>query len=111
MYIFHDGEGIREGDHLLFEAAKAGNATGVKHAFEKGANPNATDKTGRMAIHYAEERGARDIMKMLIENGADIGKAAAITRELAAKKAADARKNDDDPDFDIKPPEPDYVLM
>ncbi len=111
MYIYVDGVGIREGDHLLFEAAKAGNATGVKHAFEKGANPNVTDKAGKMAIHYAEERGARDIMKMLIENGADIGKAAAITWELAEKKAEETRRNSDKPDFDIKPPELEYSLM
>lgn len=59
-------------EKLLLKACQNGQK-GVVTAFLKkdGINVNAVDETGQAPIHYACQRGYRDIVKMLLDKGAD----------------------------------------
>jgi general stress protein 26 len=58
-------------DNIFLNACKNGQK-GVVEAFVKkgGLNYNKRDQQGRSALFYACQRGARDIVKILIDNGA-----------------------------------------
>jgi outer membrane protein assembly factor BamB len=56
----------------LFAAARAGDPARVKAALDKGADVNARTRYGATALTYAADRGALDVVKLLVERGADI---------------------------------------
>ena len=63
-------------EQLLLKACQNGQK-GVVLAFLKkeGLNVNAVDKDGYSPLHYACLKGYKDIVKLLIEKGAEIGRA------------------------------------
>ena len=60
-------------EKLLLTACKNGQK-GVVITFLKkeGINVNAVDEIGMAPIHYAGRKGYRDIVKLLIDKGADV---------------------------------------
>ena len=65
---------------LLHAAAFANHAALLKGLLRRGANPNATDRFGRTAVSYASEAGSGDIVKALVDAGAN-----AVLRDCKAK--------------------------
>jgi ankyrin repeat protein len=63
----------------LIEAAKAGDAAKVREALQprwwRKPNPDAADKWGCTALHYAAENGCREIVEALLAAGADVNAA------------------------------------
>ena len=61
-------------EQLLLKACQNGQK-GVVLAFLKkdGLNVNAVDKEGYSSLHYACLKGYKDIVKLLLEKGADVG--------------------------------------
>jgi FOG: Ankyrin repeat len=59
-------------DNIFLNACKNGQK-GVVETFVKkgGINYNKRDENGNTPLYYAAQKGARDIVKLLIENGAD----------------------------------------
>ncbi|MEI7532949.1 MAG: ankyrin repeat domain-containing protein [Verrucomicrobiae bacterium] len=58
----------------LIEAAKAGTLSKVQSALDNGANVNGTDLKGITALMYAGIKGHWDIVKLLLDKGADVNK-------------------------------------
>ena len=56
----------------LWAAARAGDASRVTAALDKGADVNAKTRYGATALTYAADKGHVDIVKLLIARGADI---------------------------------------
>jgi len=52
-------------NQVLIEAAKDGNMLVLKTALKKGADINATDRSGRTALMYAEKKGYKDLADFL----------------------------------------------
>jgi Ankyrin repeats (3 copies) len=69
----------------LIEAAKSGNVADVRAIARRHAELiNQRDKLGATALHHAAFGGHRDIVRALVENGADIN---AADSEFGAKPA------------------------
>ena len=58
-------------DTALLRAAEAGSALGVRHQIAKGANPDAADRDGVTALHYAAGTGESEPVRALLEAKAD----------------------------------------
>ena len=58
----------------LFEAIKKGNLSDVINAIKNGANINGQDKNGNTPLDKASQNGHFEIVRFLVENGADIHK-------------------------------------
>ena len=75
-YLIYLGANVnkrnKDGDTVLMEAVKRGNAEIVKFLIENGANVNQKNKEGETALMVASEKGKADIVKLLIENKADV---------------------------------------
>jgi ankyrin repeat protein len=56
----------------LWAAARKGDALAVKALLAKGAEVNAKTRYGATALSYAADRGYLEIMKILVEHGADV---------------------------------------
>ena len=56
----------------LFVACQFNNIDDVQKYIQEGANINATDNMGYTPLYYAMSKGNRDIMDILLANGADI---------------------------------------
>ncbi len=56
----------------LWEAARAGDAARVGRALDKGADVNAKTRYGATALTYAADRGHLEVVKLLVERGADM---------------------------------------
>lgn len=56
----------------LHVSAGNGDLAGVKEEVSRGENVNSIDYIGQTALMYASEKGAIEIVKYLVENGADI---------------------------------------
>lgn len=57
---------------VLGRAALRGSAKKIKAILSSVVNPNVTNKAGRAPLHYAASRGDSDIIKALIDAGADV---------------------------------------
>jgi tetratricopeptide (TPR) repeat protein len=57
-------------NQVLIEAAKDGNMFVLKAALEKGADIDATDRSGRTALMYADQKGYTQLSDYLREKGA-----------------------------------------
>ena len=56
----------------LWEAARRGDAEGVKQLLDRGADVNAKFRYGATALFKAAERGHVEVVKLLLERGADV---------------------------------------
>ncbi len=56
----------------LWAAARKGDAKAVKELLAKGADVNAKFRYGATALSYACDRGHLEVVKLLVENGADL---------------------------------------
>ena len=56
----------------LWNAARDGDVARVTRALEKGADVNAKTRYGATALTFAADKGRTDVVKLLIERGADI---------------------------------------
>lgn len=56
----------------FFRAAKKGDMKKVASLLKIGINPNLKDRTGITALYCASENGHLEVVKLLLENGADI---------------------------------------
>lgn len=56
----------------LLEAARAGDRVRVASLLDAGGSPNAATKYGVSALGFAAERGHFDVVKLLVERGADV---------------------------------------
>ncbi len=54
----------------LLAAAAAGSLEAVRLLLDAGADPKTRDKEGKSAVRLAEDRGARDVVKLLVSKGA-----------------------------------------
>ncbi|CAJ1334874.1 unnamed protein product [Effrenium voratum] len=62
--------------HELHEAAGAGSAAAVISLLEEPQDPDQIDDTGASALHWAAMNGRQEVARVLLEAGADAGKAA-----------------------------------
>jgi ankyrin repeat protein len=69
------GCGPSEAERALLDAARSGNIEAVKQQLAAGTNVNAKDdddKFGVTPLHYATNKGHKEIAELLIEEGADV---------------------------------------
>ena len=66
-------------DSMLFEAVKSNNIEKVKAFVEQGANVNAVDKDGGTVLMWAAYKSDLDMVKYLVEKGADYKKKGTIS--------------------------------
>ena len=59
----------------IFEAARTGDLETVSKLIHEGADVNALDKHGTPAIYYAAWHDKLDVLKLLLDSGADVNKA------------------------------------
>ncbi len=59
----------------MFEAASTGDLETATRLIREGADVNALDKHGTPAIYYAAAHNRLDMLKLLLDSGADAGKA------------------------------------
>lgn len=68
--------------------ASLGELEEVKKSLENGSDVNTTDDEGYSALHAAAENGYLDVVKCLVENGADVQYKAQYTALELAEMAA-----------------------
>lgn len=56
---------------FLLEGARYGDAEDVQQALERSTDVNAADASGRTALHMASANGHTDVMRMLLDAGAN----------------------------------------
>src|SRR5262245_1221948 len=59
-------------DQELLRQSQAGNAVRVGELLKQGARADAKSDGGRTALHWAAHAGHREVMRLLIERGADV---------------------------------------
>ena len=59
-------------NRLLMQSARLGNYSQVVNALKRGAQVDATDAEGTTALMFAAQRGATQIVDLLIATGADV---------------------------------------
>lgn len=90
--ILGNNQPDKNGETMLFLAAKNGHTDTVKLLLKNGAidSINTPDKNGRTPLHAATEEGYNDIIKILIDNGADTS----LKDNKGKKEAASLSKED-----------------
>jgi hypothetical protein len=58
----------------LMLAAMRGDVVGVREQLERGADPNSEWETGSSALHFAAKGGRTEVVKLLLEHGANPAK-------------------------------------
>ena len=66
------GCGESASELALRNAARYGNIEAAKQAIDDGADVNAKDKRGKSPLHLAAYWGGKEIVELLIANGADV---------------------------------------
>ena len=56
----------------LHSACTKGDIADVTRLLKEGHNPNAFDELGRTPLHYAAQHGHLDVMRLLLDSGADV---------------------------------------
>jgi ankyrin repeat protein len=56
----------------LHEAAKEGDLAKVKSLIAEGSDANIADENGTTSLHWAADRGYKDVVELLISKGADV---------------------------------------
>ena len=99
-------------DTALLRAAERGSALGVRLQINKGANPNAADRDGVTALHYAAGTGESEAVRALLDAKADpsirdeykgqtpLQLAVQADSPEAVKLLLDAKADPNVPDFD-----------
>lgn len=64
-------EGIDSGIRLMY-SANEGDLEGMKELLESGTSVNFRDIDGRTALHVAACQGHRDVVELLLGNGAEV---------------------------------------
>ena len=59
-------------DISIIDAARDGNIEAVKQHLAAGTDVNAKDMHGNASLHHAAERDHKEIVELLIANGADV---------------------------------------
>ena len=59
-------------DAVLIQAAKTGNIIHVQALLAKGVNANAKDSEGTTALMFAAQKGYAEIVRILLNNGANV---------------------------------------
>jgi outer membrane protein assembly factor BamB len=59
-------------DEALFAAARAGDVAGVRARLDAGVSPDAANRLGTTAAAMAADRGHTDVVRLLVERGADV---------------------------------------
>ena len=67
--------GAQDLSEEFFAAARKGDAAAVKALLDKGVNVNSKTRYGATALSYACDKGHVDVVKLLIERGADVNAA------------------------------------
>jgi hypothetical protein len=81
------GQGSRAANELLWEAARAGDATRITAALEQGADVNAKAKYDVTALIFAASNGRLDAVRLLVARGADVNAQDTFYRARAAEMA------------------------
>jgi hypothetical protein len=63
---------LKPADQALIDAAQRGDAAGVNHALDSGAHVNVYDNTGESALLQAAALGHDDVVRTLLQRGADL---------------------------------------
>jgi len=74
LYFFLKMEEQHANEELL-EAAERGNSNKVRELLKRGglkANPNTRDELGNTPLHLAAYNGFLDVVRLLLERGADV---------------------------------------
>jgi outer membrane protein assembly factor BamB len=64
--------GAAEPQEELWEAARLGDTAAVKTLLDAGVSPNAEFREGGTALLFASQRGHAEVIKLLLERGADV---------------------------------------
>nr|AAK26118.1 putative gag-pol polyprotein [Oryza sativa Japonica Group] len=64
---------LSDGVTALASAAMFGEAYVVRYLLEHGADPNKTDETGSVALHFAAKNGYEEVVRLLLSSGARTG--------------------------------------
>ena len=59
-------------DISIRDAIESGNIEAVKQHLAAGTDVNANDRSGSTPLHHAAEGGHKELIELLIENGADL---------------------------------------
>ncbi|HMV77153.1 MAG TPA: ankyrin repeat domain-containing protein [Leptospiraceae bacterium] len=71
---YSESEALKDSVKPLFEAVKKNDADSVKKIISSGISPDIQEKeTGRTALHYAAEKGFKEIAELLLENQVNSG--------------------------------------
>jgi len=66
----------------------------ARELIRKGASVNVKDERGRTALHYAAAQGHKDIVEILLANGADVNAGTDLYNKAPAEFAMDANHNE-----------------
>jgi ankyrin repeat protein len=69
--VYRYRHALTDKDGLLVEMARQGHAGSIQALITDGANPNARDEQGRLALYFAIEGDHADAVKSLLDEGAD----------------------------------------
>ena len=81
-------------DLLLLKAAQSGNLTQVQALLAQGANIDAIDRDGTTALMFAAQQGYTEIVRHLLQAGANVNQKRKLYRLTALMLAAASKQVD-----------------